>query len=215
MLKNLMNKKSLIIIGLSVIFLSACSNTAYKNEDNIDLNKKMTNNTNTPTQKPATTSAQVTTAPKTNNDTQTDAYVGIKTKDGEIVLKLYKKEAPNTVNTFVKKADSGFYNGLIFHRVIAGFMAQGGDPTGTGMGGGDQKSELNNIPFQRGSIGLARTPASKEISNDSQFFICFTTEQCQQLTGDYVNFGEVVSGLDVLDKIVQGDKIISITSRTK
>jgi cyclophilin family peptidyl-prolyl cis-trans isomerase len=62
---------------------------------------------------------------------------------------------------------------------------------------------------------LARTPASKDISNDSQFFICFTTEGCGHLTGDYVNFGEVISGLEVLDKIVQGDKILKITSTTK
>jgi len=94
-------------------------------------------------------------------------------------------------------------------------MAQGGDPTGTGTGGGKQNSELNNIAFKRGSLGLARTAETNKISNDSQFFICFTTEGCQHLTGDYVNFGEVVSGFDVLDKIVQGDKIISITTSTK
>jgi cyclophilin family peptidyl-prolyl cis-trans isomerase len=145
----------------------------------------------------------------------TDSVVALKTKDGQIVIKLYSKETPKTVANFLKKTNSGFYNGLIFHRVISGFMAQGGDPTGTGTGGGSQSSELNQIPFRRGSLGLARTPASKEISNDSQFFICFTTEGCQHLTGDYVNFGEVISGLDVLDKIEQGDKIIEITTKTK
>jgi cyclophilin family peptidyl-prolyl cis-trans isomerase len=94
-------------------------------------------------------------------------------------------------------------------------MAQGGDPTGTGSGGGRQKSELNTIPFKRGSLGLARTAETKDLSNDSQFFICYTTAGCQHLTNDYVNFGEVLSGLDVLDKIQQGDKIIEITSVTK
>lgn len=141
--------------------------------------------------------------------------VAITTKDGQIVLKLYQDQAPATVANFISKADSGFYNGLLFHRVIPGFMAQGGDPTGTGTGGGSQKSEINSVPFKRGSVGLARTPASKEISNDSQFFICFADEGCAHLTGDYVNFGEVVSGLDVLDKIVQGDKILSISTQTK
>ena len=144
-----------------------------------------------------------------------ETLISIKTKDGEIIAKLYSKETPNTVANFTKKADSGFYKNLIFHRVITGFMAQGGDPTGTGMGGGKQASELNNIPFARGSFGLARTAETNQVSNDSQFFICFTTEGCQHLTGDYVNFGEVVSGLDVLDKIQQGDKIIDITAKTK
>jgi peptidylprolyl isomerase len=94
-------------------------------------------------------------------------------------------------------------------------MAQGGDPTGTGTGGNRQKSELNTIPFKRGSLGLARTAETKEYSNDSQFFICFTDNGCQHLTGDYVNFGEVISGFDVLDKIKQGDKIIQLSSKTK
>ena len=141
--------------------------------------------------------------------------VGLNTKDGQIVIKLYENEAPNTTANFLKKVNEGFYNNLTFHRVIEGFMAQGGDPTGTGAGGGLQKSELNQIPFQRGSLGLARGSDTKEFSNDSQFFICFATEGCQHLTGDYVNFGEVVSGLEVLDKIVQGDKIISMTTDTK
>lgn len=151
----------------------------------------------------------------TPSPNQKDTLVGLKTKNGQIVIRLYAKETPNTVANFLKKVSSGFYNGLTFHRVIADFMAQGGDPTGTGSGGGTIKSELNQIPFRRGSLGLARTPATKEISNDSQFFICFSTEGCQHLTGDYVNFGEVISGLDVLDQIKQGDKILEITTTTK
>ncbi len=151
----------------------------------------------------------------TPSSNQKDTLVGLKTKNGQIVIRLYAEETPNTVANFLKKVNSGFYNGLTFHRVIADFMAQGGDPTGTGSGGGTIKSELNQIPFRRGSLGLARTPATKEISNDSQFFICFSTEGCQHLTGDYVNFGEVISGLDVLDQIKQGDKILEITTTTK
>lgn len=144
----------------------------------------------------------------------TETIVALDTINGQIVLKLYVDKAPNTVATFMKKVNSGFYDGLTFHRVIPGFMAQGGDPLGTGTGGGSQKSEINNIPFVRGTIGLARG-GNIEFSNDSQFFICFTTQGCQHLTGDYVNFGEVISGLDILDKIVQGDKILKITSTTK
>lgn len=155
------------------------------------------------------------TSPSPAPDANTSPIVGLKTKNGQIVIKLYQQETPNTVANFLKKVDSGFYNGLTFHRVIADFMAQGGDPTGTGSGGGKQKSELNQIPFKRGSLGLARTPETKEISNDSQFFICFTDVGCQHLTGDYVNFGEVLSGFDILDQIQGGDKIIEITQNTK
>jgi cyclophilin family peptidyl-prolyl cis-trans isomerase len=196
-----MNKiLSLSTIIISSLLLSACGATT--SDKNINL---------TPTSLPMTTIAPI----AKTTPSATDTVVAIKTKDGQIVLKLYRDQAPNTVATFLKKVNSGFYNGLTFHRVIAGFMAQGGDPTGTGTGGGSQKSELNNVPFVRGSVGLARTPATKEISNDSQFFICFTTEGCQHLTGDYVNFGEVISGLDVLDQIQPGDKIIEITTKTK
>lgn len=144
-----------------------------------------------------------------------EPYIGLNTKDGQIVIKLYQHDTPNTVTNFLKKVNSGFYNNLVFHRVIPDFMAQGGDPTGTGNGGGTIKSELNSIPFKKGSLGLARTPASKEISNDSQFFICYNDTGCSHLTGDYVNFGEVVSGFDVLNNIIQGDKILSIITTTK
>ena len=83
------------------------------------------------------------------------------------------------------------------------------------MGGGKQDSELNDVPFVRGSIGLARTAETKLVSNDSQFFICFTTDGCQHLTSEYVNFGEVISGMDVVDQIRINDKILSITTKTK
>ena len=192
--------KLFLLIIFSSFVLSGC--TSKPENQNINLSENISP---TPTTMISPTSSQ-----KTSKDT----LVAIKTKDGEIVLKLYVDQAPNTVANFIKKANSGFYKGLIFHRVIPGFMAQGGDPTGTGAGGGNQKSELNNIPFVRGTIGLARAN-NPEISNDSQFFICFTTEECQHLTGDYVNFGEVISGLDILDKIKQGDKIIDVVATTK
>lgn len=191
-----------LVILFSLIFLSSCS-----------LNNS-TQISPTPTmipQKPIVTEENTSTQSAVVN---TETVVALDTINGQIVIKLYADKAPNTVATFMKKVSEGFYDGLTFHRVIPGFMAQGGDPTGTGSGGGSQKSELNNIPFVRGTIGLARGP-NIEISNDSQFFICFTTQGCQHLTGDYVNFGEVISGLEVLDKIVQGDKILKITSTTK
>jgi len=191
-----------LVIIFSLIFLSSCS---LNNSTQILPTPTMTPQNPIVEENTSTQSAVV----------NTETVVALDTINGQIVIKLYADKAPNTVTTFLKKVNSGFYDGLIFHRVIPGFMAQGGDPTGTGTGGDSQKSELNQIPFKRGSLGLARTPASKEISNDSQFFICFTDEGCQHLTGDYVNFGEVISGLEVLDKIVQGDKILKISSTTK
>ncbi|MFA5749879.1 MAG: peptidylprolyl isomerase [Candidatus Shapirobacteria bacterium] len=191
--------KFLSLIIISSLLISGCT-TKYQ-QQNLNMNS---NDIPTPSQTITTSS----------NTPKNDSIVSIKTKDGEIILKLYQDQAPNTVANFIKKANDGFYKGLIFHRVIPSFMAQGGDPIGTGTGGGNQKSEINNIPFVRGTIGLARG-GDKTISNDSQFFICFTTEGCQHLTGDYVNFGEVIFGLDVLDKINQGDNIIDITTKTK
>ena len=146
--------------------------------------------------------------------TQNEPVVSLKTKNGEILIKLYQDKAPNTVSNFTKKADSGFYNNLTFHRVEPSFVVQGGDPQGTGYGGGKIASEINQTPFQRGSVGLARANDIK-FSNDSQFFICLSTETCSGLTGLYVNFGEVISGMEFVDQIKVGDKIISVTSETK
>lgn len=201
-MKNKINLLStLIIFVLSSLLISGCTT------------KESTTNTNMNLNTIPTPSEEATLGSKTQ--VNINPVVSLKTKDGEILIKLYQDKAPNTVANFIKKADEGFYNGLLFHRVIPGFMAQGGDPTGTGSGGGKQNSELNDVPFVRGSIGLARTAETKLVSNDSQFYICFTTEGCQHLTSDYVNFGEVISGLEVLDMIQQGDKILEITTKTK
>ena len=201
-MKNKINLLStLIIFVLSSLLISGCTT------------KESTTNTNMNLNTIPTPSEEATLGSKTQ--VNINPVVSLKTKDGEILIKLYQDKAPNTVANFIKKADEGFYNGLLFHRVIPGFMAQGGDPTGTGSGGGKQNSELNDVPFVRGSIGLARTAETKLVSNDSQFYICFTTEGCQHLTSDYVNFGEVISGLEVLDMIKQGDKILEITTKTK
>jgi peptidylprolyl isomerase len=125
------------------------------------------------------------------------------TKDGRITIRLRPDLAPKHVAQIKALAKRGFYDGVVFHRVIDGFMAQTGDPTGTGTG----KSDLPNIPaeftqtpFKRGSVGMARS-ASPDSAN-SQFFICY--EGCAPLTGQYTVFGEVVSGMDVVDKIKKG-----------
>jgi len=199
-------KKSLAII-ISSILLSACSLFPQNTNNNLDLSISPTT---TPIMSPSNQ-----TTPVLGDSTIKENIVAIKTINGQIVVKLYQDKTPKTVTNFINKVQSGFYNGLTFHRVIPGFMAQGGDPTGTGMGGGKQTSELNDIPFKRGTLGLARTAETSAVSNDSQFFICFTTEGCQHLTSEYVNFGEVISGFDVLDKITQGDKMLEITQNSK
>ena len=126
---------------------------------------------------------------------------------GSMTLELYPETAPITVENFVKLAKKGFYDGLIFHRVIAGFMIQGGDPTGTGMGGpGYQiKGEFasngvkNTLKHTRGVISMARSMHPD--SAGSQFFIMH--QNAPHLDGQYAAFGRVVSGMEVVDEIAE------------
>jgi peptidylprolyl isomerase len=131
--------------------------------------------------------------------------VFLDTKDGRIVIRLRPDLAPRHVAQVKTLVRRGFYDGIVFHRVIDGFMAQTGDPTGTGTG----RSDLPNIPaefsaepFRRGTLGMAR--AQDPNSANSQFFICF--DEASFLNRQYTVFGEVVSGMDVVDKIKKGDK---------
>ena len=137
----------------------------------------------------------------------TCAYAEIEMMDGgRIVLELYPDVAPITVANFVKLAKEGFYDGLIFHRVISGFMIQGGDPMGTGIGGSDEdifgefasNGFENNLSHVRGVISMARSGYDPN-SASSQFFIC--QADCTRLDGDYAAFGNVISGMDVVDAI--------------
>lgn len=209
-----------IILFTATVFVSSFlfAGCSQKTEEiNIDLNK--INKNLEPTQaiiSPTTMPIEATNSPSTKRvaSESGQTLVSLKTKDGDIVIKLYDQVAPNTVANFLSKIKSKFYDGLTFHRVIPGFMAQGGDPEGTGMGGGTIASEINDLPFKKGTLGLARG-GNKAISNDSQFFMCYDDTGCAHLNGDYVNFGEVISGFDVLNKIVQGDKIIEFTDQIK
>ena len=131
--------------------------------------------------------------------------VFLETKDGRIVIRLRPDLAPKHVEQIRTLTKKGFYDNVPFHRVIEGFMAQTGDPTGTGTGKSDLPNvpaEFSQTPFRRGSVGMARSQAPN--SANSQFFICY--EGCGPLTGQYTLFGEVVSGMDVADKIRKGDK---------
>ncbi|MCL5970839.1 MAG: peptidylprolyl isomerase [Patescibacteria group bacterium] len=131
----------------------------------------------------------------------------MKTSKGDIVLSLYDKDAPGTVQNFINKAKSGFYNNLTFHRV-EDWVIQGGDPAGNGTGGGKMQTELNDKPFVIGSLGVARG-ADLNISNDAQFFI--TKKDASWLNKQYTNFGMVEKGMDVVENIQIGDKILEIT----
>src|SRR4051794_36410035 len=131
----------------------------------------------------------------------------VETSKGTIVIRLDSASAPNTVANLRSKADSGFYNGLTFHRV-ENWVVQGGDPTGTGSGGGKISSEYNNNPFSRGSVGIARGP-DRSKNSDCQWFI--VTKAADWLNGDYTNVGAVVQGMDVVDRITKGDKMVKVT----
>ncbi|MCW2272882.1 peptidylprolyl isomerase [Rhodoblastus acidophilus] len=136
-------------------------------------------------------------------------------KDGRVVIRLRPDLAPKHVAQIKALARKGFYDGIVFHRVIDGFMAQTGDPTGTGTGGSDLPNipaEFSQEPFKRGTLGMARS--SSPNSANSQFFICFAAAPF--LNGQYTVWGEVISGMEFVDKIKRGeppanpDKIVSM-----
>jgi peptidylprolyl isomerase len=134
-----------------------------------------------------------------------DNTVILTTKHGKIVIKLRPDLAPKHVAQIKTLVKRKFYDGIVFHRVIPGFMAQTGDPTGTGTGGSDLPNipaEFTDTPFKRGTLGMARS--SDPDSANSQFFICF--DDASFLNGKYTVFGEVTSGMDVVDKIKKGSE---------
>ncbi|MET0361355.1 MAG: peptidylprolyl isomerase [Sphingobium sp.] len=123
---------------------------------------------------------------------------------GDVVIKLRDDLAPGHVERIVSLAKEGFYDGVVFHRVINGFMAQGGDPTGTGMGGSEQpdlKAEFSAEPHVRGVCSMAR--ASNPNSANSQFFICF--DDASFLDRQYTVWGQVTSGMEYVDALPKGE----------
>ncbi|MEM7176630.1 MAG: peptidylprolyl isomerase [Pseudomonadota bacterium] len=127
----------------------------------------------------------------------------IETKSGDIVIEMLPDVAPGHVERIKKLAREGFYDGVVFHRVIDGFMAQTGDPTGTGTGGSsypDLKAEFSSLPFDRGVVGMARTSAPN--SANSQFFIMF--EDGHFLNNQYTVWGRVIDGMEKVDNIKKG-----------
>ena len=147
---------------------------------------------------------QWSTAPGMTIDTHKQYFANVKmAKGGEFVIQLYPDKAPITVNSFVFLANQGFYNGVTFHRVLDGFMAQGGDPTGTGMGGPGYQfvNESSDLKFDKAGV-VAMANAGPD-TNGSQFFITFGPQP--QLDGGYTIFGQVISGMDVVNGLTRRD----------
>ena len=149
--------------------------------------------------------------------TQNDALAGetmlLETSQGQVEITMLPDMAPKHVARITDLVNDGFYDGIIFHRVIPGFMAQTGDPTGTGMGGSGENldAEFTDYQYREGTVGMAR--AMNPNSADSQFFICF--DGCGHLTGQYTVWGQVERGMDTVKKLAVGeppatpDKIVS------
>ena len=132
-------------------------------------------------------------------------FITLETTKGNIIIKTLPKLAPNHVKRIKELVNSGFYNGIVFHRVIPGFMAQTGDPLGNGTGGSGKniKAEFSSYKYKYGTVGMARS--MNPDSGDSQFFICF--DGCGHLTGEYTVWGEVVEGMSVVEKIEPGEPV--------
>lgn len=150
------------------------------------------------------------------NTSSKESHMLMELKSGTVKIALRDDLAPNHVERIKQLVNEKFYDGIIFHRVIDGFMAQTGDPTGTGMGGSDYpdlRAEFSGEPFRRGTLGMARSQHPD--SANSQFFICF--QDASWLNGQYTVFGEVVEGMEHIDAITRGeppaepDQIITLT----
>jgi len=156
-------------------------------------------------------SKQWQTPPAMQIDPNKTYRVSMKTNKGTIELELYPKHAPKTVNNFVFLAGEGFYNDVVFHRVINNFVIQGGDPTGSGMGGPGYRFEDelvgNPLKHETGVISMANAGPN---TNGSQFFITHSPQP--HLNGKHTVFGRVVNGMDVVNAIKQGDRMIEVAA---
>ncbi len=153
---------------------------------------------------PTPTAKQYDSAPPMTIDTGKEYYATVKmATGGEFVIQLYPDKAPITVNSFVFLAREGYFNGVTFHRVLEGFMAQGGDPTGTGMGGPGYQfvNEYSDLTFDKAGV-VAMANAGPD-TNGSQFFITFGPQEF--LNGGYTIFGQVVEGMEVVNAITRRD----------
>jgi peptidylprolyl isomerase/peptidyl-prolyl cis-trans isomerase B (cyclophilin B) len=146
--------------------------------------------------------------PKTEAQRVHPTAVIVMESGGEIRIELYPEDAPKTVESFITLATKGFYDGLTFHRVVPGFVAQGGDPKGDGTGGPGYtlKAEFNQRKHVRGTVAMARS--AQPDSAGSQFYICFAP--AAHLDGKYTVFGQVTKGMEVVDRIKVGDRMKTV-----
>ncbi len=202
--------------------LGGCATTASSEAESDQMHANAPLESPENTEEPAAVFEEETMHVSTVNVTGTET-AAIQTSKGTIKLALYPADAPNTVASFIELADSGFYDGLKFHRVISGFVAQGGDPltrdltveqiragvggAGTGGPGWTQKAEFNSRKHETGTLAMAR--AQHPDSAGSQFYICLAPQP--SLDGQYTVFGQVTEGMDVVQAIEVGDTIESIT----
>ena len=148
--------------------------------------------------------------PEMQIDASRQYVATFKTGKGDIVIELYADKVPNTVNNFVFLANEGYYDNTVFHRVIAGFMAQGGDPSGTGRGGPGYRFEDEFHPeLRHDGAGVLSMANAGPNTNGSQFFITFAAQP--HLDDMHSVFGTVVSGMDVLNQIAQGDSLVEVS----
>jgi cyclophilin family peptidyl-prolyl cis-trans isomerase len=193
---------------LAALALAGCTTPEVKTEKTSDGNLDFSNMKQAAVQKeaakatdtkPVITKKMYSYPPVVSIDTNKKYTATLKTSMGDMVVELYAKETPITVNNFVFLAKEKFYDGTIFHRTIPGFMIQGGDPQGTGMGGPGYKfdDEAFTGEYTRGTLAMANAGPD---TNGSQFFIM---HKDYALPKDYVIFGKVTSGLEVIDKIAE------------
>ena len=138
--------------------------------------------------------------------------VQFETTQGNFIVELYA-DVPTTTKNFTDLVSSGFYNGLLFHRYVPGFVIQGGDPTGTGMGGSGKTIPLEITSHQHDKGALAMARSQDPNSASSQFYVCL--EDAHQLDGNYCVFGHVIDGMDTVLKLRQGDRMTKVTLAPK
>ncbi len=216
MMKKLRTLTILGVVAVSTVFAGCGNNNSVQPENTPTNTTETTPENDAADNNVADNNAQQPNIENSNSDSELVQIVAIKgtpivtmnIKDyGTVKLELYPEKAPNTVNNFIELANSGFYDGLTFHRVIDGFMIQGGDPTGTGLGGVDysitgeftQNGWENDLSHEQGVISMARTQDPN--SAGSQFFIVSGESGATYLDEQYAGFGKVIEGLDIIDKI--------------
>lgn len=211
-----------VLLAITAATLGGCSTTASTETESDQMHANAPLEPSESTEESAAVFEEETMHVSTVNVTGTETAT-IETSKGTIKLEFYPADAPNTVASFIELADSGFYNGLKFHRVVPNFVAQGGDPltrdlsveqvragvggAGTGGPGWTQKAEFNSRKHETGTLAMAR--AREVDSAGSQFYICLAPQP--SLDGQYTVFGQVTEGMDVVQAIEVGDAIESIT----